>query len=219
VKDVFIAGLSSETSVGLCAFGGELRCLAPPSHDASRLLDAFGEAVFFGRASRGQGTRLYASVADICREAGERGQSQRAVVIFSDGIDNHGGNVGDAIDAALAADVRVYAVKLSRAFQDTAPMRAGGGFGRPPNRALYDYRKLDLGRLADETGGRSYEPGMIDKRVMAEILRGIANEIAMEHVVGYQPQDAATGRKRRVKVELADKSIGKIPDGERTLLR
>ena len=140
-------------------------------------------------------------------------------MIFSDGIDNHGGSVGDAIDAALAADVRVYAVKLSQAFQDTAPMRVGGGFGRPPNRALYDYRKLDLGRLADETGGRSYEPGMVDKRVMTEILRGIANEIAMEHVVGYQPQDAATGRKRKVKVELADKSIGKIPDGERTLLR
>ena len=54
---------------------------------------------------------------------------------------------------------------------------------------------------------------------MAEILQSIATEIAMEHVVGYQPEGAATGKKRRVKVELADKSIGKIPDGERTLLR
>jgi VWFA-related protein len=219
IKDVFIAGLSAETSVGLCAFGGELRCLAPPTREPHRLLGAFEEAVFFGRASRGQGTRLYRSIAEICSEASPRAQAQRAVVVFSDGLDNHGGNVREAIAAAIAADVRVYAVLLSQAFQETAPLRPGTGFGRPGNRALYDYKKLDLGTLAAETGGRSYEPATVDRRVMAEILQSIAREIAMEHVVGYQPEGAATGRKRRVKVELADKSIGKIPDGERTLLR
>ena len=41
----------------------------------------------------------------------------------------------------------------------------------------------------------------------------------MENVVGYQPQGAATGQKHRVKVELADKSLGSIKDGERTLVR
>jgi hypothetical protein len=41
----------------------------------------------------------------------------------------------------------------------------------------------------------------------------------MENVVGYQPEGAATGRKHRVKVELVDKSLGAIPDGERTLVR
>lgn len=219
VKDVFLAGLSGETSVGLCAFGGELRCFAAPSRDAQKLLDAFEEAVFFGRASRGQGTRLYASVADICRDRIGSARSQRAVVIFSDGLDNHGGGVREAISAALEADVRVYAVKLSQAFQATAPLRPGAGFGHPPNRALYDYKKLDLGKLASETGGRAYEPATVDKRTIEEILRSIATEIAMEHVVGYQPQGPATGKARRVKVELADKSLGKIPDGERTLIR
>jgi VWFA-related protein len=218
IRDVFLAGLSRDTSVGLCAFGGELRCFAPPTHDAQRLLHAFQEALFFGQASRGQGTRLYASLAELCHEEAVNPPSPRALVVFSDGLDNHGGNVKEAINGALASDVRVYAVKLSQAFQETAPLRAGG-FGRPPARAMYDYRKLDLNRLAGETGGRAYEPATVDKRVIAEILRDIATEISMEHVVGYQPQGAATGRKRRVKVELADKSIGRIPDGERTLLR
>jgi VWFA-related protein len=218
IRDVFLAGLSRDTSVGLCAFGGELRCFVEPTQNAQQLLHGFQDALFFGQASRGQGTRLYASLAELCHEEAVRPPAPRALVVFSDGLDNHGGSVKEAINGALASDVRVYAVKLSQAFQETAPLRAGG-FGRPPARAMYDYRKLDLNRLAGETGGRAYEPATVDKRVIAEILRDIATEISMEHVVGYQPQGAATGRKRRVKVELADKSIGRIPDGERTLLR
>lgn len=227
VKDVFIAGLSEQTSVGLCAFGGELRCLAPPTRDFRTLSRGFGDAVVFSRESRNQGTRLYASIVDICREAAKGEKAQRALVIFSDGLENKGGKVDEAIRAAAEADVRVYAVKLGQAFQDTAPdMRsggagygAGGGFGRAPNRAMYDYKKFDLDKLAGETGGRAYEPATVDSRTLETILRGIATEISTEFILGYQPEGSAAGRKRRVKVELADKSLGKVRDGERTLLR
>ena len=41
----------------------------------------------------------------------------------------------------------------------------------------------------------------------------------MENVAGYQPQGTPTGQKHRVKVELVDRSLGAIHDGERTLLR
>lgn len=84
---------------------------------------------------------------------------------------------------------------------------------------MYDYRKLDLDQLADETGARAYEPAALDTKKLAEILRDIANEIALENVVGYVPQGTATGKKRKVKVDLMDKSLGKIRDGERTLVR
>jgi len=219
LREAFFAGLSEQTSVGLCAFGGELRCLTPPTRSVEALMDGFREAVMFSREMRHQGTRLYASVADIFQAAPRAEKVQRAVVIFSDGLDNRGGKVQDAIQAALQADVRVYAVKLSQAFQDTAPVRGRGGLGAPPNRTMYDYKKWDLDRLANETQGRTYEPGNLDKKALSSILRGIATEISMENVLGYQPEGAATGRKRRVKVELVDKSIGKIPDGERTLVR
>ena len=53
----------------------------------------------------------------------------------------------------------------------------------------------------------------------ATILRKIATEISMENVVGYQPQGGPTGRKVTVKVELVDKALGRIPDGQRTLVR
>lgn len=219
VKDVFLAGLSAETMVGLCAFGGELRCFAPPTRDARALLDGFAQAILFGRETRQQGTRLYASLAEICAEQQGPARSQRALVVFSDGLDNRDGKVKEAVAAAQAADVRVYAVKLSQAFQTTAGDLRGGGFGGPRNRALYDYKKFDLDALAAETGGRTWEPGKLDRGSLSEILRAIATLIRTEYVVGYQPEGAATGKKRKVKVELADKSLGSIKDGERTLLR
>jgi VWFA-related protein len=219
LREAFFAGLSEQTSVGLCAFGGQLRCLTPPTRRVEELMDGFQQAVAFSHEMRREGTRLYASAAEIFRmkPAGER--AQRAVVIFSDGLDNRGGKVSEAIRAAAEGDVAVYAVKLSQAFQDTAPARARGGFGPPPNRAMYDYKKFDLDRLAEETGGRAYEPGNLDRKALAEILRSIATEVTMENVLGYEPEGPATGRKRKIKVELADKSIGAIKDGERTLVR
>jgi VWFA-related protein len=218
VRDVLFASLSERARVGLCAFGGELRCLTPPTREADEVLDGFRQAVEFGFETRRTGTRLYASVADIVKQA-EKGaagaKAQRAIVIFSDGLDNQGGKVKEAIQAAVDSDVRVYAIKVSQAFQATAR----GSFGGPPDRTMYDYKKLDLDRLAAETGGRTYEPGTLDAKSLARILKEIGTEITMENVVGYQPEGPPSGRKHKVKVELVDKSLGKIPDGERTLVR
>lgn len=217
VKQVLLGSLGAQARVGVCAFGGALRCMTPPTREAEAVLDGFQEAIQFGYEQRHKGTRLYASIADLAREAQEGEKAQRALIIFSDGLDTEDGNVKAAIEAATAADVRVYAIKVSQAFQATAPRSRP--FGRVPDRTMYDYKKFELDRLAEETGGRAYEPGSLDEKTLAGILRSIATEITMENVVGYQPEGPPTGRKRRVKVELADKSVGKIPDGERTLVR
>jgi hypothetical protein len=123
-----------------------------------------------------------------------------------------------ALDAALAADVRVYTIALSQSFQATARgVRPGS---QPPNRVMYDYKKLDFGRLAELSGGRQYEPATMSQKDLAKVLHSIATEISMENVVGYQPEGpAGAARKRKIKVELVDKSLGKISDGERTLVR
>ena len=217
VKDVLFASLGEQARVGLCAFGGELRCLRPPTRDAESLVDGFQEALRFGWEMRREGTRLYASLADLCRRPKEGEKAQRALIVFSDGLENKGGKVQEAIEAAAEGDVRVYSLLLSQAFQTSSRNAAFGG--GVPNRAMYDYKKFELSRLAEESGGRAFEPGTVDPKSLAKILRTIATEISMENVVGYQPEGAATGQKRHVKVELADKSLGSIKDGERTLVR
>jgi VWFA-related protein len=217
VKDVLFASLGEQARVGLCAFGGELRCLRPPTRDADTLVHGFQEALRFAVEQRREGTRLYASLADICRKPKEGEKAQRALIVFSDGLENRGGKVGEAIQAAAEGDVRVYSILVSQAFQ-TSSRNAGFG-GGVPNRTMYDYKKFELSRLAEESGGRAFEPGTVDAKSLAKILRTIATEISMENVVGYEPEGTATGRKRHVKVELADKSVGSIKDGERTLVR
>jgi VWFA-related protein len=216
VKDVLFASLGEQARVGLCAFGGALRCLRPPTRDADSLVDGFQEALRFGWEQRREGTRLYASLADLCRRPEEGEKKPRALIVFSDGLENKGGKVQEAIQAAAEGDVRVYSVLLSQAFQTSSRNAAFGGV---PNRTMYDYKKFELSRLAEESGGRAFEPGTVDPRSLAKILRTIATEISMENVVGYRPEGAATGQKRHVKVELADKSVGSIKDGERTLVR
>jgi len=230
VRDVLFASLGAQARVGLCAFGGELSCFTPPTRDPEAVLAGFHQAVDFGLRTRNTGTRLFASLADIARgdhpledEAAPEApgtaaeKAQRAIVVFSDGLENQGGKWGMAARTAKDANVRVYTVLLSQAFQDTAqgPFLRGGA----PNRAMYDYKKYDLGNVAEETGGLSFEPGTLDTKTLADILRKIATEITMENVVGYQPQGAPSGKKVTVKVELVDKSLGKIPDGQRTLVR
>ena len=218
LKQVLFATLGEQARIGLCAFGGELRCLTEPTRDADALLNGFQQAIGFGHEQRRGGTRLYASIADLAKPAKEGEKAQRALIVFSDGLDNKDGKMDQALDAALAADVRVYTIALSQSFQATARSVRPGGGGMP-NRTMYDYKKLDFGRLAELTGGRQYEPATLDQKELAKVLRSIATEISMENVVGYQPDGAASGRKRKIKVELTDKSLGKIPDGERTIVR
>jgi VWFA-related protein len=222
LREALLAALSEQATVSLCAFGGELRCLAPPTRETGTLVSGFRAALAFGYSTRNQGTRLFASVADVASQAPSRERAQRAIVLFSDGLDNRGGKLGQAVRAAVEADVRVYAVKLGQAFRDApimpGPFGAGPGRGAP-NRAYYDYKKLELDDLAEQTGGRSFEPATLEPREIAVILREIATEIATECVVGYAPQGAPSGRERRVKVEVVDKSIGRIRDGERRFRR
>jgi VWFA-related protein len=230
LRDVLFATLSEQATVGLCAFGGEMRCAVAPTRDVEALLGGFRESIEFGYQQRNQGTRLYASLADIARAPAKGEKVQRAVVVFSDGLENRGGKLDDAVRAASDADVRVYAVKLSQAFREQAiasgPFGVGrggaggsGGFGGRPGGTMYDYKKLELDELADRTGGRTFEPGTLEPAVLADILRRIATEITMECVVGYSPEGEQTGKRRKVKVEVVDKSLGKIRDGERTFAR
>jgi Ca-activated chloride channel homolog len=220
VRQVLMGGLGAGATVGLCAFGGKLECFAEPTTDAAVILEAFSRAMAFGVETRRSGTRLYESVADVAKQAGARGgRAQRAMILFTDALDTKGGKIDQAIDAAVAADVRVYAIKVSQAFQDNAPGRGGFSRGGGPGRVMYDYKKLELDALPDETGGRSFEPGTLDDQSLAKILSEIAAEISREIVVGYEPQGPPTGKKRKVKVELADRSLGRIPDGERTIVR
>src|SRR5262249_55627182 len=185
LREVLLQTLGEQAKVSLCAFGGELKCLTPPTRDSRLLMDAFHQALDFSIAQRREGTRLYQSIADLANRKQEGEKAQRAIIVFSDGLENKGGKRTAALDAATASDTRIYTIALSQAFQATHARM--GAFGGTPDRTMYDYKKLDYGRLAELTGGRNFEPATIDDKTLARVLHEIATEIAMENVVGYAP--------------------------------
>src|SRR4026209_2568027 len=63
LKEVLFATLGEQARIALCAFGGELKCLPPPTRDADALLNGFQQAIEFSHEQRRAGTRLYASLA------------------------------------------------------------------------------------------------------------------------------------------------------------
>ena len=72
VRDVLFASLSEQARVGLCAFGGQLRCFAPPTREPQAVLDGFQQALRFAGETRHTGTRLYASLTDLAQGGGAR---------------------------------------------------------------------------------------------------------------------------------------------------
>jgi len=192
------------------------------SRDGSRVFIETQERLIAAPVDRDSQNDVYMSTGGTMTMVSPGGNDVVATNAYFVGASDNGTRAFIRSEESLVAadtDMRVYAVKLSQAFRDTGVNLRAGGLGGAPNRALYDYKKFDLDRLASETGGRAYEPGSLDKKSVTGILRSIATEIKTEYIVGYQPDGAATGRKRKVKVELVDRSLGSVRGGERTLVR
>jgi hypothetical protein len=69
---------------------------AYPSHArGGRAPERFQQAIEFGHEQRRAGTRLYASLADLAKAPKEGDKAaQRALIVFSDGLDNKDGKDG-----------------------------------------------------------------------------------------------------------------------------
>src|SRR5262249_23724079 len=61
LREVLLQTLGEQAKVSLCAFGGELKCMTPPTRDTRVLMEGFSQAVQFSYAQRMEGTRLYQS--------------------------------------------------------------------------------------------------------------------------------------------------------------
>lgn len=112
---------------------------------------------------------------------------RRAIVVISDGGDNHSRYSEDKIKSLLEeADVQVYAIALADAFVRTQEERLG---------------PLRLDEITSVTGGRA-----IPVHELADIrqaARNISSELRSKYLIGYYPTDRLTdGKWRKVKVRL-----------------
>ena len=74
--------------------------------------------------------------------------------------------------------------------------------------------------VGELTGGRSFDPPMINEAIMKNILDFMVGQAGvLEFVAGYAPDPASDKpKKHKVEVKLNEKEMGKVLGGTRTVV-
>lgn len=127
---------------------------------------------------------------------------RRALLILSDGIDNHSRySQGELMSVALEADVQVYTMIFNTGLpsSNTVPFRPGLA-GKPWDVAREQQGPDLLEKLSSKTGGLYFHV-----RNSAEAREAVVNTgqaMREEYVIGYQPSDAApAGKWHQIRVK------------------
>ena len=115
--------------------------------------------------------------------------ARRAIVVISDGGDNHSRYSEDEIKSVLEeADVQVYAIGIFDRFLKTPEERNG---------------PLRLDEITSVTGGRMIE--VHDPADIQRAAREISLELRNQYVLGYHPTNRTPdGKWRKIKVQVKD---------------
>jgi Ca-activated chloride channel homolog len=179
----FLKTANSEDEFFLLCFDSRPRLVVPFSNSDERILNAARQVQASGS------TALLDAVYAGLREMKNAHNPRRAIVIISDGEDNHSRHTEKAIRTAVReADVQIFAVALRE--------------------IVYSRRKQIeingpelLRRLCLDTGGRSFE--VDDERDLPSMAARIGIELRSEYVLGYTPTNQNwDGKYRHITLKL-----------------
>jgi Ca-activated chloride channel family protein len=170
-----------EDEFSLIAFGNEPRVAVPfsePAEDVSKVVNSTQPDGY---------TSLWDAMYLALQQQKNSRYARKAIVVISDGGDNHSRYTEDEIKAVLQeADVQVYAIALSDRFVKTQEERLG---------------PLRLDEITGVTGGRAIR--IHDLAEITRAARDISSELRNKYVIGYYPTSHSTeGKWRTVKVQL-----------------
>ena len=162
----------------------------------------------------GPATWLFEAIMAAAKDsAAEPGQATRMLVVFSDGFPTTNTRPEEAVSMLSEFGIPIYPVVLGHA--DLAARKAGGQLGWPEMAEMF---MADFASLAELTGGRSFDPPVIDVAVVRQILAAMAGQVLCEYVVGFQPeQSPGAPRRHRIQVKLRSKDLGTLEGGFRTV--
>jgi VWFA-related protein len=161
-----------------------------------------------------EGTWLFEAIMATAREAAaEPGQATRMLVVFSDGFPTTNTPPEDAAAVLSELGIPLYPVVLGHA--SIGALKASGRLGWPQMAEMF---MADFAGLAERTGGRSFDPPVIDVAVVRQILAAMAGQVLCEYVVGFQTeQSSGAPRPHRIQVKLRSKDLGTLQGGFRTV--
>ena len=227
--------------IAVYGFGRDMTQFTAPTHDYAQLTAAF--AALRDGHSNGQrielrlppkrlrptgsgNTWLYEAVIAGIRAAGATpGDAPRMILVFSDGFGDTSSVAQDAAEADREFGIPIYPVILGH--RDlTERLRIAQQNMRPEQVTSADMLYLnaleakieDFARLADLTGGRSFDPREMNLAVLRQVLGAMVALVRTEYTVGFVPAAAAAPRKHNLEIRLRDKNIGKVHGGARTVV-
>lgn len=208
LKDIQDAAISfidqlrpEDRAVGV-TFNSQLRVLNRMMRDREGLKRAIRNITPY------PGTYLYATVDVMLNKLFRRIPGRKALVIFTDGVDNlripqndtkRRATFASNIKDAEEADVLIYPIQYDT-LEEVRQIARGGeleGLSRD-----YETAGNYLSELARKTGGRLYRADSVE--VLKQAFAGIADELRRQYSLGYYPREAAgKGRVRNIKVSVS----------------
>jgi Ca-activated chloride channel homolog len=174
----FIQTSHQEDEYFLIGFRDHAEVLLAGTRDSEALLQRVGSLRPEGE------TALYDGVALALKQVFQGRYAKRALIVISDGEDNHSRTTYNQVRRQLQeANVTIWTVLIG----PLLPRSNGGAV---------------LDKLAAVSGGKSFFPRNAEK--MSEDFEQIALELRRQYSIGYSPSNlAADGKWHRIKVEVA----------------
>jgi VWFA-related protein len=225
--EVFRRGLLEEfpnVRIAVFGFSDDLMEFTPHTRD-ERALEAATKAVALVSP---RSTPLFGSIERTVRRFDLSRPALRMLVVFSDGESSSLGDRGasnGAVDTARKAGVAIYPVELAALAgrMSASRMSGEGSLGRTPVRAPRgEFTRMDSTReyqsMAERTGGVGFSR-VANATAVETVLRSVAARLRGVYVASYQPELEERPRERRVRVELRDKSLGRVTGAVRSVIR
>jgi Ca-activated chloride channel homolog len=128
-------------------------------------------------------------------------QPRRALLVLSDGMDNHSRfSKSELMRVALEADVLIYSIIVDNPSTETTVPFRPAMIKKPGEQAQEREGRSLLEDLSDKTGGVPFRVGSAEEAKKAAVKVGAA--IRNEYVIGYQASGSDTvGKWHRVRVK------------------
>ena len=137
------------------------------------------------------GTALNDAIITAARELAKRGEKRRAIIVLSDGADNHSSRSSDqALKAAAAANSTIYTIDMAALEKSTDHAQSRG--------ALKNFAEKSGGVFIAAPGGAA----------MREAFKNIVAELGVQYTLGYEPLNhAKDGKWRTIEVRIAKPNL------------
>lgn len=147
---------------------------------------------------------VYEAVWSALEQVLKLESGRKALVLFSDGIDNRSQTVTEeeTLELARRTEATIYCICFSGATKRTGrfPFPGGGGGDRAENKAGREY----LMKLSGYSGGTLVDAKKIDD--LGTAFRKIARELSSQYSIGYYPSSIEHNAEfHRVEVKVKEK--------------